>query len=171
MRASWDPRCHCLESATLLGPLTILITMGSSPALLTRCRTRSSTYRRGNRQRYSARTPRALWEVKSIGMKWSQNARELFRNMMEKGPPSELREAATRGVKRETERIAKARNAIQVEDLDVAKGCLGVVPAIFRASVLAGLAKRGFDADELTRTVLQPTMLPDTIAPQRRDGR
>lgn len=76
---------------------------------------------------------------------WSPAASALFEELMGKGPPEAFREAATRGVHRESERVARQRGCRRVEAEHVALSCLAVAPPVFRPNILADLAARGFD--------------------------
>ena len=85
--------------------------------------------------------------------KWSSEARSLFDELMTKGPPEGLREAAIRGVRRESERLARQRGGARVELDDVATACLAVSPPIFRPNVIADLESRGLDVARICAAI------------------
>lgn len=88
---------------------------------------------------------------------WTADAAVLFAQLMAKGPPDAFREAATRGVQRESERVAVSRGASRVEADHVAFACFAVSPPIFRPNVTADLAARGFDVESFeTRLAAEP---------------
>jgi len=80
-----------------------------------------------------------------MDIRWDSRARELFQDLMSKGPPEAFRDSASVAIERESERGARERGVALVESEDVARACLRVAPPAFRPRVMKNLAAHGLD--------------------------
>ncbi|HEU4407545.1 MAG TPA: hypothetical protein VFS43_19925 [Polyangiaceae bacterium] len=80
-----------------------------------------------------------------MDIQWHPRARELFLDLVRKGPPEAFRDSASAAIEKEAERGARERGAASVDADDVARACLRVAPPAFRPRVAKNLTDRGLD--------------------------